>query len=54
MAGIRTENKIYEVGIYCRLSRTMARITRVRALRHKIHPHGLCEKAGMAFSKNVC
>ena len=48
MAGIRTENKIYGSRHLLPLNqRTMARITRVRALRHKeIRPHGLCEKAG--------
>ena len=45
MAGIKEEKKIYLVGIYCRLSKDDGT---------EIHPHGLCEKAGMAHSKNVC
>ena len=40
MAGIRTENKIYEVGIYCRLSKddgTELNIKDMYAFCEKVH-----------------
>ena len=52
MAGIKEEKKIYLVGIYCRLSKDDG--TDNEECEHcdtEIHPHGLCEKAGMAHSK---
>ncbi len=55
MAGIKEEKKIYLVGISCRLSKDDG--TDNESAKHcdtEIHPHGLCEKAGMAHSKNVC
>ena len=52
MAGIRMENKIYEVGMYCRLSKDDGTDNESASIAtQKIHPHGLCEKAGMALSK---
>ena len=54
MAGIKEEKKIYLVGIYCRLSKDDGTDNECEHCDTEIHPHGLCEKAGMAHSKNVC
>ena len=55
MAGIKEEKKIYLVGIYCRLSKDDGTDNESASIADtEIHPHGLCEKAGMAHSKNVC
>ena len=55
MAGIKEEKKIYLVGIYCRLSKDDGTDNESASIAtQKSILSGLCEKAGMAHSKNVC
>ena len=55
MAGIRMENKIYEVGMYCRLSKDDGTDNESASIAtQKSILTDYDEKAGMAHSKNVC
>ena len=55
MAGIRMENKIYEVGMYCRLSKDDGTDNESASIAtQKSILTDYVKKAGMALSKNVC